>query len=49
LFNCAAITAGHCLQEETADLLKGMSAQVAELLAANKELRAENERLRRIY
>lgn len=36
-------------QDETAALISDMSQQLAELLRANKELRAENEYLRRIY
>jgi len=36
-------------QDETAQLLQEMSAQLKEVLQANKELRAENEYLRRIY
>ena len=38
-----------CLQDDTTELLKELNAQMAELLRANQELRAENERLRRIY
>ena len=30
-------------------MINDLSAQLAELLQANKELRAENEHLRRIY
>ena len=36
-------------KEDTADMVRALSAQLQELLAANKELRQENERLRRIY
>jgi regulator of replication initiation timing len=37
------------VQEETAAMIQEMSQQLAELLKANQELRAENEYLRRIY
>ena len=36
-------------QDETASLIKDMTKQMADLLQANKELRAENEYLRKIY
>lgn len=36
-------------QEETAEMIDKLSEQLREVLAANKELRAENERLRHIY
>ena len=36
-------------KEDTAQLVGELSQQLQELLQANKELRAENERLRRIY
>lgn len=39
----------YLLQEDTAILISDMSKQIEDLLAANKALRAENERLRRIY
>jgi len=38
-----------CVQEETAQLVRELSSQLADLLQSNKELREENERLRRIY
>jgi regulator of replication initiation timing len=37
------------LQEETAEMISKLSEQLRDVLAANKELREENERLRRIY
>jgi regulator of replication initiation timing len=36
-------------KEDTALLVNELSQQLQELLQANRELRAENERLRRIY
>eukprot|EP01031_Cornospumella_fuschlensis_P033058 gene33058-39990_t len=36
-------------KDETAQLIQGLSAQLADLVQANKELREENDRLRRIY
>ena len=36
-------------REDTEDIIRCLSSQLADLLQANKELRAENERLRRIY
>jgi hypothetical protein len=36
-------------KEDTAKLVAEISEQLREVLLANKELRAENERLRRIY
>lgn len=36
-------------REDTENIIRGLSSQLADLLQANKELRAENERLRRIY
>lgn len=38
-----------CLQDDTAALVREMSQQMAELLKANRELREENEYLRKIY
>ena len=39
----------HLAKEDTTKLVNEMSDQLREVLQANKELRAENERLRRIY
>jgi hypothetical protein len=36
-------------QEDTAELIGRLSQQLSDLLQANAELRAENERLRRVY
>jgi WD40 repeat protein len=36
-------------RDDTAELIAGMSAMLQEVLSANKALREENERLRRIY
>jgi hypothetical protein len=38
-----------CLQDDTAALVRELSQQMAELLKANRELREENEYLRKIY
>jgi len=37
------------LQDDTAALVREMTLQMAELLQANRELREENEYLRKIY
>lgn len=38
-----------CVQDDTAALVRELSQQMAELLKANRELREENEYLRKIY